>query len=32
MKAKYRNLFFVAGILLLGIMLFSLDMSWSEIW
>lgn len=32
MKAKYRNLFFIAGIVLLGAMLFSLDMSWSEIW
>ncbi len=32
MKAKYRNLFFLIGIALLGVMLFSLDMSWSEIW
>ena len=32
MKAKYRNLFFLAGIALLGIMLCSLDMPWSEVW
>ena len=32
MKSKHRNLFFIAGIALLCIMLFSLDMSWSEIW
>lgn len=31
MKAKYSNLFFYAGIVLLGIMLFSLNMPWSEI-
>lgn len=32
MKAKYRNFFFFVGIVLLGVMFFSLDMSWSEIW
>ena len=32
MKAKYRNLFFIAGVALLGVMLFSLDMPWHEIW
>lgn len=32
MKANYRNLFFLVGIALLGVMLFSLDMSWREIW
>ena len=32
MKAKYRNLFFIVGIALLGIMLCSLDMPWGEIW
>lgn len=32
MKAKYRNLFFLVGIALLGVMLCSLDMTWSEIW
>ena len=32
MKALYRNLFFVVGVALLVVMLFSLDMSWSEIW
>ena len=32
MKADYRNLFFLVGVALLGGMLFSLDMSWSEIW
>lgn len=32
MKAKYRNIFFVAGLALLGAMIFSLDMPWSEIW
>lgn len=32
MKAKYRNFFFLAGIALLMLMLFSLDMSWGEIW
>ena len=32
MKAKFRNLFFFVGIALLVGMLFSMDMSWSEIW
>ena len=32
MKAKYRNLFFIAGIVLLGVMLISLDMPMSEVW
>ena len=32
MKPKYRNLFFFVGIALLVLMLFSLDMSWCEIW
>ena len=32
MKATYRNLFFFIGIALLGVMLFSLGMPWSEIW
>ena len=32
MKANHRNLFFLFGIALLVVMLFSLDMSWSEIW
>lgn len=32
MKVNYRNLFFFIGIALLGLMLFSLDMSWQEIW
>jgi len=32
MKPKYRNLFFFVGIALLVLMLFSLDMSWGEIW
>lgn len=32
MKANYRNLFFLVGIALLGVMLCSLDMSWHEIW
>ena len=32
MKPNYRNLFFLVGIALLVVMLFSLDMSWSEIW
>ena len=32
MKANYRNLFFLVGIALLVVMLFSLDMSWREIW
>ena len=32
MKPNYRNLFFLVGIALLGVMLFSLDMSWGEIW
>ena len=32
MKPKYRNLFFFVGIALLVLMLFSLDMSWREIW
>ena len=32
MKVNYRNLFFFAGIALLGLMLCSLDMSWNEIW
>jgi uncharacterized membrane protein YbhN (UPF0104 family) len=32
MKINYRNLFFLAGIVLLAVMLCSLDMSWSEIW
>jgi uncharacterized membrane protein YbhN (UPF0104 family) len=32
MKASYRNLFFFVGLALLGVMLFSLDMSWGEIW
>ena len=31
MKAKYRNLFFIAGIVLLGVMLISLDMPMSEV-
>ena len=32
MKSNIRNLFFFVGLGLLGLMLFSLDMSWSEIW
>lgn len=32
MKAKFRNLFFFAGIVLLVGMLFAMNMSWSEIW
>jgi hypothetical protein len=32
MKVNYRNLFFFAGIALLGLMLCSLDMSWNDIW
>ena len=32
MKANYRNLFFLFGMILLVAMLFSLDMSWNEIW
>ena len=32
MKARFRNLFFIAGIALLGVMLCSLDMPWNEIW
>ena len=32
MKPLYRNLFFIAGIALLGIMLASLGMPWGEIW
>lgn len=32
MKTLYRNLFFVMGVALLVLMLFSLDMSWNEIW
>ena len=32
MKANFRNLFFFAGIALLGLMLCSLDMSWNDIW
>ena len=32
MKVNYRNLFFLVGIALLVVMLFSLDMSWNEIW
>ena len=31
MRTNYRNLFFFAGIALLGVMLGSLDMSWNEI-
>ena len=31
-KVNYRNLFFFVGIALLVVMLFSLDMSWREIW
>lgn len=32
MKVNYRNIFFFAGIALLGLMLCSLDMSWNDIW
>ena len=32
MKSLYRNLFFVVGVALLVVMLFSLGMSWAEIW
>ena len=32
MKPLYRNLFFVTGLALLGLMLASLGMPWSEIW
>ena len=32
MKTRFRNLFFIAGIALLGVMLCSLDMPWNEIW
>lgn len=32
MKVRYRNIFFVVGIAFLLLMLFSLDMPWSEIW
>ena len=32
MKTSYHNLFFFVGIALLGVMLFSLGMPWSEIW
>lgn len=32
MTRKLRNLFFIIGIALLVLMLFSLDMSWNEIW
>ena len=31
MKTTYRNLFFVVGLVLLGVMIFSLDMPWNEI-
>ena len=32
MKPSHRNLFFIAGIAMLGVMLCSLDMPWSEVW
>ena len=32
MKINYRNLFFLAGVVLLAVMLCSLDMSWDDIW
>lgn len=32
MKSKFRNIFFIVGIALLGLMLVSLDMPWSDIW
>lgn len=32
MRSQYRDIFFFIGIALLGVMLCSLDMPWSEIW